>query len=110
MAASSTPPGSKNNAADKPRLSEQEKKNNHIASEQKRREAIRAGFDRLAEIVPGMEGQGRSEATVLQATVQYTKYQINERKRLLDTAKQMGIDVSQYELDPDIMNEAASRP
>ena len=38
------------NFADKPRLTEQEKKNNHIASEQKRRQAIREGFDRLAEI------------------------------------------------------------
>ncbi|KAG9714418.1 hypothetical protein KCU73_g16218, partial [Aureobasidium melanogenum] len=47
------------NFADKPRLTEQEKKNNHIASEQKRRQAIREGFDRLAEIVPGMSGQGR---------------------------------------------------
>ena len=110
MAASSNSPNSKNSAAEKPRLSEQEKKNNHIASEQKRREAIRAGFDRLADIVPGMEGQGRSEATVLQATVQYTKEQINERKRLLDTAKRMGIDVSQLEIDDDIIQEAASRP
>jgi hypothetical protein len=51
--------------SDRPRLSEQEKKNNHIASEQKRRLAIREGFDRLTEIVPGLEGQGRSESIVL---------------------------------------------
>jgi heteromeric Ino2p/Ino4p transcription factor len=52
-------------SAERPRLTEQEKKNNHIASEQKRREAIRQGFDRLTEIVPGLEGQGRSESIVL---------------------------------------------
>lgn len=52
-------------ANERPRLSEQEKKNNHIASEQKRRMAIREGFDRLTEIVPGLEGQGRSESIVL---------------------------------------------
>lgn len=52
-------------ASERPRLSEQEKKNNHIASEQKRRMAIREGFDRLTEIVPGLEGQGRSESIVL---------------------------------------------
>lgn len=52
-------------SAERPRLSEQEKKNNHIASEQKRRMAIREGFDRLTEIVPGLEGQGRSENIVL---------------------------------------------
>ncbi|KAF8477356.1 hypothetical protein BDZ91DRAFT_638645, partial [Kalaharituber pfeilii] len=47
------------------RLTEQEKKNNHIASEQKRRNAIREGFDRLTELIPGCEGQGRSEGMVL---------------------------------------------
>jgi len=47
------------------RLTEQEKKNNHIASEQKRRNAIRDGFDRLTELIPGCEGQGRSEGMVL---------------------------------------------
>ena len=52
-------------AQEKQRLTEQEKKNNHIASEQKRRLAIREGFDRLADIVPGLEGQGRSESIVL---------------------------------------------
>lgn len=51
--------------SERPRLTEQEKKNNHIASEQKRRLAIREGFDRLTEIVPGLEGQGRSESIVL---------------------------------------------
>lgn len=47
------------------RLTEQEKKNNHIASEQKRRNAIRDGFDKLTELIPGCEGQGRSEGMVL---------------------------------------------
>ena len=47
------------------RLTEQEKKSNHIASEQKRRNAIRDGFDRLTELIPGCEGQGRSEGMVL---------------------------------------------
>src|SRR5206468_1851686 len=51
--------------SERPRLTEQEKKTNHIASEQKRRMAIREGFDRLTEIVPGLEGQGRSESIVL---------------------------------------------
>ncbi|KAK8208351.1 hypothetical protein IWZ00DRAFT_427162, partial [Phyllosticta capitalensis] len=62
-------------APDKPRLTEEEKKNNHIASEQKRRQAIRQGFDKLASIVPGMEGQGRSEAIVLDATVKMLREQ-----------------------------------
>jgi hypothetical protein len=69
MAGSQSP----TNAADRPRLTEAQKKENHIRSEQKRREAIREGFDRLASIVPGMEGQGRSEAVVLDATVKYLR-------------------------------------
>ncbi|KAF2839347.1 hypothetical protein M501DRAFT_905306, partial [Patellaria atrata CBS 101060] len=79
-------------SADKPRLTEQEKKNNHIASEQKRRQAIREGFDRLANIVPGMEGQGRSEAVVLQATIEFMKQQLEEREELMKSCKDKGID------------------
>ncbi|KAK5011331.1 hypothetical protein BJ546DRAFT_362277 [Cryomyces antarcticus] len=95
-----SPPPSKNaiNPNDKPRLSEQAKKENHIASEQKRRQAIREGFDRLASIVPGMEGLGRSEAVVLEATVKHMRDELVKRKRLLQKAKDNGIDVSTYEL------------
>ena len=68
---------------DKPRLSEQEKKNNHIASEQKRRAAIREGFDRLTELVPGLEGQGRSESVVLKRTVDFMREKVEERRELV---------------------------
>jgi heteromeric Ino2p/Ino4p transcription factor len=93
-------PGSQSptNAADRPRLTEAQKKENHIRSEQKRREAIREGFDRLASIVPGMEGQGRSEAVVLDATVKYLREQIVERNRIIADAQARGIDTSGWEL------------
>ena len=42
-----------NGAVDKTRLTEAEKKQNHIISEQKRRQAIRQDFDRLSTITPG---------------------------------------------------------
>lgn len=67
---------------DKPRLSEHEKKANHIASEQKRRQAIRDGFDRLTDLVPGLEGQGRSESVVLKKTVDFMREQLAERIEL----------------------------
>ncbi|KAL0264496.1 hypothetical protein SLS55_000446 [Diplodia seriata] len=92
---STSPPAAQKGAPgqpEKPRLTEEEKKNNHIASEQKRRQAIRQGFDRLASIVPGMEGQGRSEAIVLDATVKYMRDQYAEQQRLVDAARQKGID------------------
>ncbi|KAI0999949.1 hypothetical protein K3495_g8250 [Podosphaera aphanis] len=67
---------------EKPRLSEHEKKANHIASEQKRRHAIREGFDRLTVMVPGLENQGRSECLVLRKTVEYIRTQLSENARL----------------------------
>ncbi|KAH8434203.1 Transcription factor [Aspergillus melleus] len=97
---SSTPTASKHAGAassssaaqdkDKPRLTEQEKKNNHIASEQKRRAAIREGFDRLTELVPGLEGQGRSESIVLKKTVDFIHLQLQERHELIAEIERRG--------------------
>lgn len=71
-------------------MTEQEKKNNHIASEQKRRAAIREGFDRLTELVPGLEGQGRSESIVLKKTVDFIRQQIQERQSLVEEIERRG--------------------
>ncbi|KAI1314106.1 hypothetical protein F5Y03DRAFT_389586 [Xylaria venustula] len=80
-------------ADDKPRLTEEEKKQNHIASEQKRREAIRAGFDRLCDLVPGLEGYGRSEGHVLKETVLYIREQLRRRRDLVAAAEARGENV-----------------
>ncbi|KAI9785979.1 MAG: hypothetical protein M1839_008245 [Geoglossum umbratile] len=87
----SEPPPSAN--GERPRLTEQEKKNNHIASEQKRRQAIREGFDRLTELVPGLEGQGRSESVVLRKSVDFMRKEVEERKTLLARIKALGGEV-----------------
>lgn len=71
-----------NGNGDRPRLTDAEKKQNHIVSEQKRRAAIRQGYDRLAALVPGMEGLGRSEAAVLEATVTEMKAQIALKEKI----------------------------
>lgn len=84
--ASSTSGGDK----ERPRLTEQEKKNNHIASEQKRRAAIREGFDRLTELVPGLEGQGRSESVVLRKTVEFIRMKLQERRELIAEIERIG--------------------
>lgn len=47
-------------------LSEDQKKANHIASEQKRRANIRIGFDQLVDMVPALDNCHRSEALILQ--------------------------------------------
>jgi septum formation protein len=59
-------------------------------SEQKRRQAIREGFDRLCELVPGLEGMGRSEGIVLQRTVEFMRTQLKERRELIDRVEGAG--------------------
>ncbi|KAI1479308.1 hypothetical protein K445DRAFT_316056 [Daldinia sp. EC12] len=85
---------------DKPRLTEEEKKQNHIASEQKRREAIRAGFDRLCELVPGLQGHGRSEGYVLKETVKYMREQLAKRRELVEAAEAQGVAVPERLKEP----------
>ncbi|KAI7338549.1 hypothetical protein KC315_g1707 [Hortaea werneckii] len=84
-------------SANKPRLTEAQKKQNHIISEQKRREAIRKGFDRLSQLVPGMGGQGRSEAMVLSATVEFMKVQIKRKEELRKLAAEKGMSNAEFE-------------
>ena len=96
MPSENSPPPSateSNSAQEKPRLTEQEKKNNHIASEQKRRQAIREGFDRLTELVPGLEGQGRSESVVLKKSVDYMRLCAQERRQMIKTLEDSGVRV-----------------
>ncbi|KAI0008672.1 hypothetical protein F4779DRAFT_618310 [Xylariaceae sp. FL0662B] len=85
---------------DKPRLTEEEKKQNHIASEQKRREAIRAGFDRLCELVPGLEGQGRSEGLVLKKTVDHMREALVRRRELVQKLEAEGKFVEERLKEP----------
>ena len=82
---------------DKPRLTAEQKKKNHIESEKKRREAIRAGFEKLADIVPGVQGQGRSEAVVLQATVQYLREMLGKKAELATQAEARGMSEGDFE-------------
>ena len=106
MTSSQSPPGA---AADRPRLTEPQKKENHIRSEQKRREAIRDGFDRLASMNEGLEGQGRSEAVVLDATLQKMREQIHRRIQLIEAAKAKGHDTTTWELSPETVTAAESQ-
>lgn len=98
-------------------LTAEEKKANHIASEQKRRQAIREGFDRLTEVVPGLtKSQGRSETIVLQKSaclsllfqtaptnrtfiflqfkaLAYLKSELAENQRLVEQISSLGCEV-----------------
>ncbi|OJJ47126.1 hypothetical protein ASPZODRAFT_151680 [Penicilliopsis zonata CBS 506.65] len=46
-------------------LSEEQKRTNHILSEQKRRNLIRQGFDDLCQLVPSLRGGGFSKSAML---------------------------------------------
>jgi hypothetical protein len=46
-------------------LTEDQKRENHIKSEQKRRTLIKEGFDDLNELVPDLKGGGHSKSAVL---------------------------------------------
>ncbi|KAL2759534.1 hypothetical protein ACRALDRAFT_1074206 [Sodiomyces alcalophilus JCM 7366] len=46
-------------------LTEAQKRENHIRSEQKRRTIIKEGFEELCELVPGLKGGGFSKSTML---------------------------------------------
>lgn len=84
-------------SADKPRLTNEQKKKNHIESEKKRREAIRAGFENLSKIVPGCDGQARSESVVLQKTVKYLQDMLDQRAQLRQQAEQQGMSEGEFE-------------
>jgi len=74
-------------------------------TEQKRREAIRAGFDRLCDIVPGLEGQGRSEGLVLKKTVDYMREQMEVRRQLIRDKESRGEFVSDEMREPVLILE-----
>ena len=65
----------------------------HTFPEQKRRQAIREGFDKLTEIVPGLQGQARSEGLVLKGTVEFMREKLAERRELIARIEQRGEEV-----------------
>ncbi|KAI9595698.1 hypothetical protein BDF19DRAFT_422564 [Syncephalis fuscata] len=60
-----------NSSFKKELLSEEQKRINHIRSEQKRRDAIRTGFQDLGEMVPALRGVRYSKSVMLDETVSW---------------------------------------
>jgi heteromeric Ino2p/Ino4p transcription factor len=78
------------NGVNKPRLTAQQKRDNHINSESKRRDTIRDKFDRICEIVPGLEGKGRSEGVVLEQTNVFIDQQLVARRMMIAAIESLG--------------------
>ncbi|GAA5806251.1 hypothetical protein HPULCUR_011782 [Helicostylum pulchrum] len=70
-------------------LSESQKKANHIASEQKRRQNIRIGFDQLIDIVPTLNHGNRSEALILQKSVDHIRHLISMKNELKNQVRDL---------------------
>lgn len=72
------------NGAKPPRenLSEEQKRENHIRSEQKRRTLIKEGFDDLGELVPGLKGGGFSKSTTLTMAAEWLDELLRGNKAL----------------------------
>ncbi|CEP17679.1 hypothetical protein [Parasitella parasitica] len=70
-------------------LSEDQKKANHIASEQKRRANIRIGFDQLVDMVPTLDNCHRSEALILQKSVDYIKDLVQDKTNLKQRVREL---------------------
>ncbi|KAK4158189.1 protein max [Chaetomidium leptoderma] len=86
-------PNSPNGVTVKPRLTKAQKNANHIASERKRRRVIRKGFDKLASIVPGMEGYARAEGIVLHGSASYIRQLMLARRSMIEALEKKGMHV-----------------
>ncbi|KAL8243944.1 hypothetical protein R6Q59_010202 [Mikania micrantha] len=87
----SGPTKKKSGKSSKPRLTATQKNTNHKDAENKRRNAIRERFTDLSRMVPGAEGQERSEQVMLGKTTEFLKEMLEEQRRLEDLAEQRGI-------------------
>ncbi|KAI8060741.1 hypothetical protein BC940DRAFT_311459 [Gongronella butleri] len=70
-------------------LTDEQKKANHIASEQKRRANIRIGFDQLVDIVPSLNESQRSESMILHKSAEYIRQLIDSKNALRDRVRDL---------------------
>lgn len=63
-------------------LSEEQKRENHIRSEQKRRTLIKEGFDDLCELVPALRSGGYSKSTMLNLAASWLEELLEGNKKL----------------------------
>ena len=55
------------------------RKQSHIFAEQKRRDAIKRGYDNLQAAVPGNEKMGKAQ--ILQKAIEYTQFLLNQKQK-----------------------------
>ncbi|KAF9096471.1 hypothetical protein BGX29_004574 [Mortierella sp. GBA35] len=70
-------------------LTEEEKRANHIASEQKRRNTIRNGFKDMTDIIPDLKDVNSSKSTILFKAVDFIRHLERRNKLLQEKASQL---------------------
>ncbi|KAK9766631.1 Transcription factor, variant 3 [Basidiobolus ranarum] len=91
-------------------LTEEEKKANHIASEQKRRQNIRVGFEQLVDIVPTLSQCHRSESAILQKSVEYIKQLLSQKQELKQRVKELRVSLGEPPDEPDDSSSSDDNP
>ena len=81
----------KRNKVNKPRLTAVQKNTNHKDAENKRRNAIRERFTELSLMVPGAEGQERSEQVMLNKSTDFLRKMLREQRHLEMMADARGV-------------------
>jgi hypothetical protein len=82
-------------------LTEDQKRENHIKSEQKRREVIKKGFEDLCDLVPEAKGGQFSKSAILVMTGDWLEQMLQGNEILRAQARSMG-------LDPDALDSSAN--
>ncbi|KAF9915172.1 hypothetical protein BX616_006744 [Lobosporangium transversale] len=70
-------------------LTEEEKRANHIASEQKRRNTIRNGFKDMTDIIPDLKDVNSSKSTILFKAVDFIKHLERQNRMLQEKASRL---------------------
>ncbi|KAI1301019.1 hypothetical protein EDD11_005876 [Mortierella claussenii] len=70
-------------------LTEEEKRANHIASEQKRRNTIRNGFKDMTDIIPDLKDVNSSKSTILFKAVDFIRHLERQNRMLQDKASRL---------------------
>lgn len=73
-------------------LSEEQKRENHIKSEQKRRTLIKQGFEDMESLIPGMKGGGFSKATMLTMATEWLESMKEGNRQLKEQLVSMGLE------------------
>lgn len=70
--------------ASRENLTDEQKRENHIKSEQKRRTLIKEGFDDLCDLIPGLQSRGLSKSTMLTMAGEYLEQLLDGNKELME--------------------------